>query len=177
MNNKNIPGFDGYSITPDGIVYHGAKRIKTYIVKSGTPIVRLKKDSKYETMSVGKLIAITFLPAKKSDTDMIAYRDGNNTNYSLDNIYWTTRHEAFSNYYRGKTRYSEHRINKLRKAVCRKVEAQIADVNNGLIMTTKYNSIREAADAVGVTPASLVRCLKNANAKCAGYYWKYSNEE
>jgi|GEM_PF-4251286 len=178
MNKKQILDFEEYFITPEGHVTHNDQPLKIQITKRGMPFVRLRKDNKYYTFAIAKLVAMTFLPeGRKSPSDIVCYLDGNNHNFNVTNLKWASRSEAYSKMYDKDSRYSEKRLKHLRKSICRPVAKLSKDDRGDLFIVNEYSSVKDAADSVGVAPASLIRCLKNQNYMSAGYYWKYLPRE
>lgn len=177
MNRKNIPGFEEYSITEEGLILHGNKPLKIQMSKTGIPFVRLRKDNNYFTFSIAKLVLLTYIPdLRNSPSDIPYYKDGNNHNFSLSNLTWASRSESYSKLYDKTNRYSENRLLKLRKKICKPVVA-IKKIDGQLVEDLRFESITEAAKHVHVAPASLIRCLKNQRYMCMGYHWKYVNKE
>lgn len=176
MHKKEIDGFENYFVTPEGLILNGDRPLKIMMGNHNTPIVRLFKNGEYFTFSVAKLVALTYLGKPENPSDVVGYMDGNNHNYHLNNLYWTTRSEAYSKFYREKNRYSEARLEKLRKKICKPVMS-CRRTPTGLVQLKTYKSITEAAKDKGVAPASILRCLKNENASCMGLAWRYIDKE
>lgn len=176
MKKVAIKGFENYSITIDGMVLNENKPLKIQMTKQGTPFVRLRKDKEYFTFSIAKLVGLTYLGEPLYPSDIIGYKDGNNHNFHKDNLYWTSRSDAYSKMYDKSNRYSEERIRKLRKTICKPVMS-CKKTSQGLIEVKNYESITEAAKDMKVSSASIIRCLKNQNNTCMGLTWLYINKE
>lgn len=177
MNGKSIPGYLAYKITPEGIITKNDRPIKISTYNHETPTVRLRQDGISKTFLVAKLVALTFLEdTRKSDSDVVAYRDGNNHNFSLSNVYWTTRADAYSKLYDKESRYSEIRVQKLRDKICKPVVA-MKSLNGVLSPIKEFKSIKDASTFAGVSSGSIIRCLKNPGSMSAGYYWRYLERE
>ena len=177
MLSKAIPDFPNYIITSNGVITRNTKMFKVFFNNKNVPCVRLSRDGSQYVFSVARLVALTFLSdGRKSPSDVGLYKDGNNHNVDKDNLEWASRSKAYSAMYDKENRYSEHRLRKLRDKICKPVDKCKIE-NNKLVVVETYMSIREAADAVETSSASILRCLKHPNNKCNGYYWKYHNEE
>lgn len=177
MNGKSIPGYSAYKITPEGIITKNDRPIKISTYNHETPTVRLRQDGVSKTFLVAKLVALTFLEdTRKSDSDVVAYRDGNNHNFSLNNVYWTTRADAYSKLYDKESRYSEIRVQKLRDKICKPVVA-MKNLNGTLSPIKEFKSIKDASTFAGVSSGSIIRCLKNPGSMSAGYYWRHVEKE
>lgn len=176
MNKISIEGFENYFITPEGSVFNGDRPLKVMFSSYNTPIVRLFKEGKYYMFSVAKLVALAFLGKPENPSDVVGYRDGNNHNFHKDNIFWTSRSEAYSKFYREKNRYSEARLEKLRKKICKPV-VSCKRTPHGLVQVKAYDSIADAARDMNVGSASIMRCLKNQNNSCMGLAWRYVSKE
>lgn len=172
MNKKLIPGFDDYYATPEGIITHENKIMTIQMTKKGMPFTALRKNGQYRIYSIAKLVAMTFLSeTHKTPSDVVCYKDGNNHNFHVDNLYWSSRSEAYSKMYSKDSRYSQDRLYKLKKALCKPVLAITKDEDGNETVAKKYESISEASKDVGVSPASISRCLKSPTFMSAGFYW------
>lgn len=177
MNKKEIEGFDNYFVTPEGLILNGDRPLKIQINKSGTPFVRLRRKGEYFAFTIAKLVALTFLKDEiKSPSDVICYKDGNNHNYDINNLYWSTRSEAYTKLYKENSRYSAMRLENLRKKLCKPIAAY-KETSEGIIHVKTYNSITEAANEIGVASASIIRCLKDNDKHCMGLLWRYMDKE
>jgi len=177
MNRKEIKGFPDYTITEEGWVLHHNKPMKIQVNKNNTPFIRLRKYGEYHTFTIAKLVALTYLTdTRKTPSDVVCYKDGNNHNFNRSNLYWSSRSEAYSKLYEKGNRYSENRLINLRKTLCKPVVA-LNKEKDGFSIVKQYTSITEAANAVGVAPASLTRCLKNKRYMSAGFHWAYVPKE
>lgn len=176
MDEKEIPGYERYTITQEGFVTNEGRPVKIKYMNNSTPYVSLFKDGKYRNFAVAKLVATCFLgDTKKYPSDVICYRDGDNHNFHITNIYWSSRSEAYSTMFKSKTAYSENRLKNLRNKLCKKVECMIR-THEGYILDKKYDSIKDASEDKNVSSASISSALRNTNRMCAGRYWRYTEE-
>ena len=176
MNKIRIKDFENYYLTSDARVLNGDRPVKIQFTTKGIPFVRLRKDGEYITITMSRLAAINYLGEPTNPSDVVGYKDGNNHNFTKNNIYWTTRSERYSKLYRENSRYAETRIKNLRNKICKPVMSY-KRMSQGLIEVKSYDSITDAAKDVGVGPASIMRCLKNENNSCMGLAWRYINKE
>lgn len=178
---RNIPGFPGYQVNQMGQVLRHDKVVQNIVGHGGlnrnkNSVRVVKEDGKFTNIPIAKLVALAFIGQPKTPSDVIKYKDGNSANYSLPNIEWASRSEAYRELYNSKNRYCEDRLYMLRKKICRPIEAyQIKD--NEVVSVARYNSITEAANDVHVATASIARCLKDVNAMSCGYYWRYVDKD
>lgn len=66
----------------------GVEYLKPYISKDGEVLVTFTSYNKKITVSVAKLLALTFL-TKKSKENTVKYLDNNPSNLSIGNLYWS----------------------------------------------------------------------------------------
>lgn len=171
-----VPGFDEYTVTKQGAIYHNGKMLKPQYTgtKSSCPRITLYRNGKaIAALSMGRVMALTFLPhEQKKSSDVIGFKDGNPHNWALDNICWVSRSKAYKLMYNKEARYSEKRLNNLKKALSKPVYSYFYNSNKKIIKST-HNSIREAADAYETSSSSISFALKHPNNKCVGLYWAY----
>lgn len=171
-----VPGFDDYTVTKQGAIYHNGKMLKPQYsgIKAACPRITLYKNGKAAAvLNMGRVMALTFIPhEQKKSSDVIGFKDGNPHNWALDNICWVSRSKAYKLMYDKEARYSEKRLNNLKKAISRPVYSYIYNGNEKIIKST-HNSIREAATAHETSSSSISFALKHPNNKCAGLYWAY----
>ena len=155
---KPIKDFEGlYSISKNGDIFSNYKNIylKQYIDGKGYKFVRLKKNGRYYNKKVHRLIADAFIP-NEHNKPQVNHIDGDKTNNNISNLEWCTASEN-----------QIHRCRVLKKIWSKKIMC----VETGVI----YNSIKEAAKSVGVSP-SKISCVAN-NKKyrhtSAGYHWEF----
>lgn len=176
MEKRQIKGFENYSVTKEGAVFSGAARLKAQHNKNGSPFVKLRKDGKYHAFVIAKLVALMFIGEPENDNLVVCYKDGNNHNYYVDNLYWGTKSDLAKGLFKNRNTYSEARLQNLKKAVSRPVASYKA-IYGDLAKIKEYESITDAAADVGVTPGSISRCLKDTKAMSSGYYWRYLEKE
>lgn len=165
-----IPGSDDYYINELGQVTHKNLPVTILFSDKNIPYVRIKYKGAYTSKSIANLVLTTFAPeSKKASSDIPAYKDGNNHNFALENLYWAPRSIAYKTLYKNGSTYSQLRLYNLRRSVCRPIKA--IDENGSVVKT--YDSIIEAARDMEVSTASISRCLKNPKAKSMGYTWSY----
>ncbi len=174
---RDVPDYPGYQVNQMGQVLHNDRVVRNIVGHGGlnrnkNSIRVIKKDGKFTNVPIAKLVALAFIGQPSTSSDVIKYKDGNSTNYSLSNIEWASRSEAYKELYNSKNRYCEDRLYMLRKKVCRPIEAYQKN-DDKIVNVTRYNSITEAANDVHVATASIARCLKDSKAMSCGYYWRY----
>ena len=172
---KIIEKYPEYSVDELGNVKQNHIDIRSTDTKYGR-IVRLKIDGKYQPVNVGKLVALAFIGEPESSSDVIRYKDGNNLNPKLENIEWTTRSKAYANAYKTRPDNSKNRIEALRKVACKPIlayKSRLVDEGPRYV----FASITEASRFMGVSPASISRCIKDPKATCMGYNWKQISKE
>lgn len=178
---RDIPGFPGYQINQLGQLLHNDKVIRSIVGHGGlnrnkNSIRLIKKDGKFTNLPIAKLVALAFLGEPKTPSDVVKYKDGNSSNYALSNIEWASRSELYKELYNSKNRYCEERLYMLRKKLYKPIESYKI-IDDELILVKQYNSVKEAANDVQVSPASISRCLRNPEGMSCGYYWRYVNKD
>lgn len=173
---KIIEKYPEYSVDELGNVKQNDIDIRSIDTKYGR-IVRLKIDGKRQPVNVGKLVALAFIGEPKSSSDVIRYKDGNNLNTKLENIEWTTRSKAYANAYKTRPDNSKNRIEALRKVACKPIMAYKSKLCDDNSPRYVFASITEASKSMGVSPASISRCIKNSKATCMGYNWREISKE
>ncbi|QNI20386.1 HNH endonuclease [Bacillus phage 1_ICo-2020] len=105
MIEKNIPNFEGYTVTNEGKVYstkreNRKKELKLERTRNGYNRVTFCKDGKTTRFLVHRLVAAVFL-GERDRPMMVNHKDGNKTNNHVDNLEWVTCSEntihAFEN--------------------------------------------------------------------------------
>ena len=178
---RDVPNYDGYKVNQVGQVLYKDNVVHSITSAGGRNknknSIRIKKnDGKYTNLPIAKLVALAFIGEPNMPSDIIKYKDGNSGNYALPNIEWASRSEAYKELYNPKNRYCENRMYAFRKAVCKPIECYRIR-NNDIEIVKQYSSIREACVELGISTASICRCLKNPNGMSCGMYWRYITKE
>jgi hypothetical protein len=89
-----IPGFEQYTVTPNGEVFNGNHLLKHWKVPGRAARVKVK-DSKGKIIrvAVAKLIALTFI-ANPHNHSRIIFKDRDKNNCTVDNIQWVSASEC-----------------------------------------------------------------------------------
>ena len=94
FNHKSYKDFaDKYTVTSDGSVYGPKGELKYFRMCSGGRFVRLFKDGKATSVTVAKLVMLTFRPEGYRKDRIVIHLDGDVTNDSLENLKFGTRRE------------------------------------------------------------------------------------
>ena len=128
---RDIPGLEGrYAATIDGRIWsHRRKRFRTPAVQaSGYLTIGIKEsDGRHRTLSVHRLVAITWLPNPEG-LPQINHKDGVKANCAVANLEWCTSSENISHAWRtGLSRRTPAMAESLKRAVlvraqtCRKL--------------------------------------------------------
>lgn len=154
---KNVEGLDDYRITKCGKVWSTkSNRFLKPRVLNGYNLLGLQNGH----FTVHRLVALTFIdnPDNKPYVDHI---DSNKLNNNVENLRWATQKENCS--YHGKKIEHPRRVIQLDKDTGKEI--------------AKFNSLIEAAEAVGKTPSTISKVLIGKNKTGGGYKWKYEDQE
>lgn len=177
MERVPIPNFEDYEITKEGLVTKNNVPMKMHIYSGRTPSVRLRNEDGFHSISVSKLVLLTFVGEPEYPSDIPAYKDGNNHNYHLSNLEWATRSKAYAKLYKKNNRYYEKRVKGVVEALGKPIAAYKRNDIGELIKHSEYESISAAARVMEVATASIARCLESEEYTCKGYIWKEIEKE
>lgn len=177
FNEKPIKGFEGYKINNGGLVMDSKGTLSQHKNPRGGWFVYLRKNGKNYMKSISRLVAEHFLEdTRKYPSDVVGYKDGNNTNFHVSNLYWTSRADAYKKLYNKENRYSELRLSRLRQKLGRPVRMYRIE-EDGTMYSRQFNTMTDAANFIGVSCASIRSALKNPNYMCGGHRWEYIDKE
>jgi len=83
---RPIPGYENYSITPEGKIFRGDKEIVRRDTVDGYPRVRLTTPTGLKNLKVHRLVASTYLDGFNPDKHEVRHLDNTRSNVSLDNL-------------------------------------------------------------------------------------------
>ena len=156
---KDIKGYEGlYAVTSCGKVWSYRKKIflKPRINKSSYCQVCLYKDGEnIKQPYVHRLVADAYL-VKPDESYEVNHKDQNRENNCVNNLEWVSHKDNIN--------YSDHN-ERMGKAHRKKVRC----IETGII----YNSIKEAAESMGLTISALSHHLRGKTKSCGGYHWEY----
>jgi hypothetical protein len=84
---------DKYSVTSNGRIFNGKKELKYFSMSSGGKFVRLFANGKSTSITVGKMILLTFKPETYFEEAIAIHLNGDPTDDSLRNLKFATRHD------------------------------------------------------------------------------------
>lgn len=96
MDTKRIPGFENYTIDPNGNITHNRKGAKKWTINNcGYALVTLthtdpKHRPRQSTFTVSKLVAMAYLPNPEGYKE-VNHKDGNKLNNHVSNLEWCSR--------------------------------------------------------------------------------------
>lgn len=99
----DICGYDGmYSVSQFGNVlskhFNRTKTLRPGLTTSGYKFVSLHKNGIKRTLSIHRLVAITFLP-NNDNLPEVNHKDGNKLNNHISNLEWCTRSQNIKHMY------------------------------------------------------------------------------
>lgn len=186
---KDVVGFEGkYEVSNFGRVRNKNHQwlLNQYINENGYCIVglhsRQNNTGKTKHFRVHRLVAEAFIqnPENKRTVNHI---DGNKMNNNVKNLEWATHGENIKHgRENGLIVHTEKQRETARKSI--KKVRQLSNCNRKPVFSidcngnrNTYNSVREAAAAVGVSPAAIVKCLKGGGHTSAGLHWRYCYDD
>lgn len=158
-NWKDIPGFVGYQVSNFGRIISfkqnaAGRLLKPSQDKDGYLIVGLFDGNKTHMKRVHRLVAQLFI-ANPFNYPMVNHKDENKLNNCVDNLEWCNNQYNIN--------YGNHNTN-----VSNTLSRPIRCVETGII----YNSGKEAAKSLGVSPGSIARARDVISHTCKGYHWQ-----
>ena len=175
---KDVVGYDGlYQVSNLGNVrsldrvekWNGSERprkgrmMTTRPDKNGYLVVGLRNGMCQKTKKVHRLVAEAFIPNKNSDRE-VNHKDENKQNNNVENLEWCN-----SQY---NVRYGtgiERRSKQKRK--------KVIQYNLDCIKIKEFDSITEAAKAIGKGTSRISSCCKGIRKTAYGYIWRYKEAE
>ena len=149
--------FPNYNISEDGIITNSkGKIIKGEISNNGYRRVSLSNNEvKHKKMSVHRLVAETYIPNPHNYPE-VNHKNENKLDNRVSNLEWCSTLDNLNH---------SRVIEKASVAKFRKVKC----VTTGKI----YNSIKEAADKLGLYHSNIIACCNGRRATCGGLEWEY----
>lgn len=150
---KEIKSAQGWFISNKGQISDKEGNIR---IPQSHPKGYLQVSLNGKNYLVHRLVADAFIP-NPENKPQVDHINGDKTNNRVENLRWTTSHENNSNPSTSwKNRNGMQKVMRIDK--------------NGL--TKIYDSVKEAADDVGVNHSSISKCLNLKRQTIAGYKWK-----
>lgn len=154
---KPIPGYDGYTVSSDGIVYSkSGKPLSKHDTRKGYYRVKIYQNGRRHWLFVHKAVALAFIP-NPDGLYCINHKDEDKKNNAVDNLEWCTL--AYNLGY-GTKPYKTGLANQRTKGhkVVRIIEGR----------EVRYPSINAASIATGVCRSKITRqCKTNGE-------WRYA---
>lgn len=161
IKSKKIKDYPNYLVCYDGRIYSLKNNlfVKPYKSNNGYNCVCLWNNGKKKLFLIHRIVAEAFIPNKYNFTE-INHKDFNVNNNCVDNLEWCSREYNLQ--------YSAN-AGRTKGFVCRKI-CQFDRFGNFI---KDWNSIKEAAIAIGSDISTISKCCKNKAKTCKGFIFKY----
>jgi len=176
---KIIAGYD-YEVSDRGQVrrLHGGE-LKPLNNADGYLKVQLSQHSKRVNAKIHRLVAQAFV-ANPNDYNVVNHLDGDKTNNAASNLEWTTAHG--NNQHAWDTGLNRNTFKqRLSAMITGRQAVKIAHEKNKRKVTCltngiTYNSIQEAADALGVNHGKISAVASGKRSHTGGYKFAYVDD-
>jgi hypothetical protein len=163
-NEKDIPGFEGYTATRDGIIY-SYKKGKKYKMKyrdspDGYYRVSLCKDNKRYSKLVHRLIAASWIGEAKGM--LVNHKDCDKHNNNISNLEYVS-HKRNSQHAQ-----ENNLVHTKKRKVCK--------ITPEGVLVAEYESISVAAKQEGVLVSRICGVCKGKERMLDGFVWKYKED-
>ena len=160
---RSVQGFEErYSVNDVGDILDLSRNtlVPHYKDRDGYHVVHLLAGDRTSTKRVARLVAIAFIP-NPLEKPTVNHIDENKDNNSVSNLEWATYLEQV-----------HHGTRTLR--VQDMIEScEVLQIDSSGEIVRCYQSVREAAKAMGVRPAAILHSLKGRQRESCGYHWQY----
>ena len=126
--------------------------------------VGLSRNGKVKVTNIHRLVAVAFIPNPENKPH-VNHIDANKKNNDCSNLEWVTRHENMQHAH--SLGLCNEDLSAAREARKRKVRR-----SDGAV----FNSIREAANALGAHSGNISLAASGKRRNAAGYEWEYVKE-
>lgn len=162
---KPVKGYEGvYEVSNNGNVRRcNGKMLKPKVEKSGYVRFHLSKNNVAKSVSAHRIVAVAFIP-NPNNYKTVNHKDENKENNDVSNLEWCDMH--YQNTY-GKGAVNRNNFKK--KSIVQ------MDIHDRPIRV--WNSIKEAADGLGLLSTSICAVCKGRKYKTTGgFKFKYVGE-
>jgi hypothetical protein len=161
MERKQIEGYPGYFINPNGEVISKrfGKVLKTRLNSAGYVITPIRSDGKEKQSLTHRLVAKTFIP-NPNNYPQVNHINGIKTDNRVENLEWTTR-----------SGNAQHALKTgLRKAGEQHLQAKISnaeviEIRRQYIPKSKHFNQFALADRFGVSQITISKIIRNQHRK------------
>lgn len=156
-----IPDFPRYRITSEGDVFNDkGLQLSPEKTQNGYLRVSLCNDvAKHKRMLVHRLVAKAFIP-NPDNLPQVDHKNEIKTDNRVENLRWSTALDNLNH---------SDVINKASVAKFTKVRC----VTTGVV----YDSVKEAADSLGLHHSNIVACCNGRRNKCGNKVWEYVKQK
>ena len=154
---RKVQGFPRYTVTATGdVVNEKGLKLKQEKTSNGYLRVSLSNEStKHKHFSVHRLVAEAFIPNPEG-LPQVDHKNEIKTDNRVENLRWSTPLNNLNH---------SGVIDKASVAKFTKVRCK----TTGKV----YESVKEAADSLGLHHANIVACCNRRRNKCGGLEWEY----
>ena len=162
---KEIVGFPMYTLHKDGRIYskYSQRFMKATVDVTGYPIIVLTNKSGKFKKSLHRLLAEHFLP-NPDNKPQVNHKDGDKTNYTLDNLEWATAKENCQHAIQ--TGLTQSR-DEARYTAVLKICLETGEVLG------EYPSVTSAAKLHGIHQPNLTKVCKGYRKSAGGFGWTF----
>lgn len=157
---RDIPNYEGlYAVTSCGKIWSYKRKIFLKPARNGDGYLQviLYKDGKPKNFRVNRLVAITYIPNPDNLPEVLHIDEAESRDHNwVNNLKWGTHKDNCNNL------LFKQRDAKSNSKRVRCIETEII-----------YNSIKEAAIAVGITSAGISLCCNGKRKTAGGYHWEF----
>lgn len=148
-----------HEVSNEGRIRYKGKIKNVYNTQTGVIVVSIKRDGKWITPYLHRLVADNFCDRPSIDHDTIAFKDGNKLNCSADNLEHLTKVEHFNRNWR----------NKLPDNLKPRV-VDCYDLSGNYLKT--YPSIKKAAETLGLAQSNICYHMSKKTTRVDKYIFK-----
>lgn len=146
--------------------YKGKIKVQTVNPVTDRLQVSIYKNNKAECANVARLVALAFIP-NPDNLPEVDHIDGNRHNNIVTNLKWTDRVGNMNNI------ITKERLSLSKKGRCY-YKKPILQLNLDGVVVKEWDSIKSAAESLGIHYTAITMVLKGKHNTSAGFKWKYA---